>query len=54
MELSEAQLLTIVKNIVEEHDCKLVAVDFENHRIDLEGSEEAKGRCARALVEVLG
>ncbi|HHP7234321.1 MAG TPA: hypothetical protein ACFCUC_06800 [Desulfobacterales bacterium] len=54
MELSDAQLLTIVKNVVEQHGCRLVSVDFEKQRIDLEGPEEAKGRCARALAEVLG
>jgi len=54
MEMTEAQLLTIVKNVVEEHGCKLVEVDFENQIINVEGSEEDKGRCARALAEILG
>jgi len=54
MELSDAQLLTIIKNVVEQHGCKLVEVDFENQVINLEGSEEAKGRCARALADILG
>ena len=54
MEMTEAQLLTIVKNVVEEHGCKLVEVDFETQIINVEGSEEAKGRCARALAEILG
>ena len=54
MEMTEAQLLTIVKNVVEKHGCKLVEVDFENQIINVEGTEEAKGRCARALAEILG
>lgn len=54
MELSDAQLLTIVKNVVEEHGCKLVDVDFENQVINLEGPEDAKERCAVALAEILG
>ena len=54
MNLTEAQLLTIVKNVVEKHGCKLVEVDFENQIINVEGTEEAKGRCARALAEILG
>jgi hypothetical protein len=53
-ELTDAQLLTIVKNTVEKHGCTLKNVDFERMIIDLEGPEAAKADCARALAEVLG
>ncbi len=53
-ELSEDQLLTIVKNVVEQHGCRLVEIDFENQRIDIEGPEDAKSQCAISLQEVLG
>ena len=53
-ELDTAQMITIVKNIVENHGCRLVDVDLENKIINIEGSEEAKTQCALALQEVLG
>ena len=48
-----AQLNFIVK-LVEQHGCRLVNVDLDNYRIDLEGPEEKKAACARALAEALG
>lgn len=53
-ELSEAQLLTVVQNVVEKHGCKLVDVDWENRIINLEGPEDAKAGCARAIADILG
>lgn len=52
--LRDDQLITIVKNVVEQHGCRLVEIDFENHILNIEGSEEDQARCARALEEVLG
>jgi hypothetical protein len=53
-ELTDDQILTIVKNVVEQHGCKLVDFDLENQVINIEGPEEAKAECALALQEVLG
>jgi hypothetical protein len=53
-ELKDEHLLTIVKNVVEQHGCRLVDIDFETHRIDIEGSEDAKAQSARALQDILG
>ena len=52
-ELNEAQLLTIVKNTVEQYGCQLVEIDLENKILHLEGTEAAKVQCARALAKVL-
>lgn len=52
--MDDAQLLTIVKNVVEQHGCKLVDVDLENFIINIEGPEEAKAECAIALGKILG
>ncbi|MDJ0985620.1 MAG: hypothetical protein QNJ26_08755 [Desulfobacterales bacterium] len=52
-ELNEAQLLTIVKNTVEQHGCQLVEIDLENKILHLEGPEAAKVKCAQALAKVL-
>ena len=52
-ELDEAQLLTIVKNTVEQHGCQLVDIDLENKILHLQGSEAAKVKCAQALAKVL-
>lgn len=53
-ELNDAQLLTVVQNLVEKHGCKLVNVDFEKASIEIEGPDSAKAECARALADVLG
>jgi spore germination protein YaaH len=50
---STAQLNFIVK-LVEQHGCRLVNIDFENYRIDLDGPEDKKAACALALAEALG
>jgi hypothetical protein len=52
--LKDEQLLTIVKNVVEQNGCRLVDIDFDNHILNIEGSEEAQARCALALEDVLG
>ena len=52
--LNDAQLLTVVKNLVEKHGCQLVDIDFENFSIEIEGPDDAKADCARALADVLG
>jgi hypothetical protein len=53
-ELREDQLLTIVKNVVEQNGCRLVEIDFENHVLNIDGPEENQARCALALQDVLG
>lgn len=50
---STAQLNVIV-SIVEKHGCRLVDVDFETYRIDLDGPEDKKAACALELAKVLG
>jgi hypothetical protein len=53
-EQKENQLLTMVQNVVAQHGCRIADVDFDTHTIHLEGPEDAKGNCARAIAEVLG
>jgi len=53
-ELREDQLLTIVKNVVDQNGCRLVEIDFENHILNIDGAEESQTRCALALQDVLG
>ena len=52
--LKDEQLLTIVKNVVEQNGCHLVDIDFDNHILNIEGSDDAQARCALALEEILG
>lgn len=52
--LKDEQLLTIVKNVVEQNGCRLIDIDFDNHILNIEGSDEAQTRCALALEKVLG
>jgi hypothetical protein len=53
-ELTDTQLLTIVKNIVDQHGCQLVDIDLENHILNIDGPAEARAECALALQDVLG
>jgi ribosome maturation factor RimP len=53
-ELRDDQLLTIVKNVVEQHGCRLVDIDFDQHILNIEGPDEAQAQCAMALEQVLG
>jgi hypothetical protein len=52
--LRDDQLLTIVKNVVEQNGCRLIDIDFDKHILNIEGSDEAQARCALALEEALG
>jgi hypothetical protein len=52
-DLSDAQLLTVVQNVVEKYGCKIVEFDLERKTINLEGPEAAKADCARAIMDVL-
>ncbi|MGB8424705.1 MAG: hypothetical protein WCD88_02875 [Desulfobacterales bacterium] len=52
-ELNEAQLLTVVKNVVEKYGCKIVDIDLDQKKINLEGPDDVKADCARAIVEIL-
>ncbi len=53
-QLTDDQVITIVKNVVEQHGCMLVEIDIENHVLNIEGPDDAQARCAIALQDVLG
>jgi hypothetical protein len=48
------QMLNTIVRIVEAHGCRLKDVDFDTHRIELEGPEEKQAACALALADALG
>jgi len=52
--MDDAQMITIVKNVIEQHGCKLIEIDFENHVFNIEGPDDAQAACALALDDVLG
>ncbi len=52
--LREDQLITIVKNVVEQNGCRLIEIDFETHTLHIDGPEENQVACAVALQDVLG
>jgi len=45
--------LNLITRIVEQHGCRIVDVDFDSYRIDLDGPEESQAACALALAEAL-
>ena len=51
--MDDTQLLNMVKQVVEQHGCTLVDVDFENHILNIQGSEENKVACALAIERLL-
>jgi hypothetical protein len=53
-ELKNDQLLTIVAQIAEKHNCKIVDIDLENHILNLDGPECDQVACAIELESVLG
>jgi hypothetical protein len=46
--------LNVIVSIVEKHGCRLVDVDFDSYRIDLDGPEDKKAVCALELAKALG
>ncbi len=53
-ELQDSDMLTIVKNLVEQHGCTLIDIDFDKQIINIDGPKEKQVECAMALEEVLG
>jgi c-di-GMP-binding flagellar brake protein YcgR len=53
-ELKNDQLLTIIAQIAEKHNCKIVDIDLENHILNLDGPECDQVACAIELESVLG
>jgi len=52
-ELTNTQFLTFILEVLEWNDCTLADIDFDKKVIHLEGTEEAKVRCALALQDIL-
>jgi len=52
--LADEQLITLVKNVVEQHGCRLVEIDLDNHVLNIDGPKDAQAACAIALEDVLG
>lgn len=48
-----AAFFTMLKYTVESHGCRIVEVDFETHRIDIDGPDEKVAQCAEAIEKLL-
>lgn len=51
--MTEANFISMVSKIVEEHGCKIVDIDFDSKQLNLDGPDTAVADCARALAEML-
>jgi hypothetical protein len=51
--IDDTLMLNMVKRVVEQHGCEFIDVDFENHIIDIQGSDEAKVACALGIEDLL-
>ena len=45
--------LDIIIKTIEQHGCKLVDIDLDNHVLNIEGPEAAQVECALALDKLL-
>ncbi|MDJ0784394.1 MAG: hypothetical protein QNJ22_20690 [Desulfosarcinaceae bacterium] len=45
--------LDIIVKTIEQHGCKLVDIDLDNHVLNIEGPEAAQVACALALEKLL-
>jgi acetolactate synthase small subunit len=52
--MEEQAFLNLIKMTAENHGCRIVDVDLENHVLNLDGPDEAVDACARAIADVLG
>jgi len=48
-----AAFFTMLKHTVESHGCKIVDVDLENHKIDIDGPDENVADCAAAIEKLI-
>ena len=53
-ELNDLQFVALVAEVVRVQGCHLADIDFEEKVIHLEGPDEAKAHCAKALRDILG
>ncbi len=54
MDIGSTAQLNFIMQIVEEHGCRVVDIDLDNYRIDLDGPEDKQAECALALSRALG
>ena len=52
--MDDTTFLNLLKVTAENHGCTIASIDLENHIVNLDGSEEAMARCARAIAELAG
>jgi hypothetical protein len=52
-EQGDAPSLDVIVKIIEQHGCKLVDIDLDNHVLNIEGPEAAQVECALALDKLL-
>ena len=53
-EINDIQFAALVAEFVEEQGCQLADIDFDHKIIHLDGPDEAKDYCVRALRDILG
>jgi hypothetical protein len=52
-EHNEAAFFTMLKYTVESYGCKIIDVDFETHRIDIDGPDDQVAACAEAIERLM-
>ena len=52
--MDDTLFLNVLKTTVENHGCRIVEIDLENHVINLDGPEDAVTACALAISKLVG
>lgn len=52
--MDDTLFLNVLKTTVENHGCRIVDIDLDNHVINLDGPEDAVAACALAITKLVG
>lgn len=50
--MTNEQFFNLLKETVENHGCRIVDIDFENHNINLDGPDDAVEACSIAIANL--
>ena len=51
--MDDIAILNMVKLTAENHGCRIVDFDLDNHVINLDGPDDAVDACARAIADLV-
>lgn len=52
--MDDIAFLNLLKLTVENHGCRIVDLDLDNHVVNLDGPDDAVNACALAIAKLVG